>query len=121
MKRFVVEVEVLGRRQTRLVPAKDKNTACRNCTTAESKVISCVPYTGQKLNLSNQEELAQGCINISGTYPYETYEYMGLCVRMDAAIEVGEWSPGMYRLYYEDEEAYWNVKNETSEGVTDNE
>lgn len=67
MKKFVVEVEVLGRRQTRLVPAKDKNTACRNCTTAESKVISCVPYTGQKLNLSNQEELTQerlfkGCL-----------------------------------------------------------
>lgn len=67
MKRFVVEVEVLGRRQTRLVPAKDEHTACRNCTTAESKVISCVPYNGQKLNLSSQEEIAQerlsrGCL-----------------------------------------------------------
>lgn len=66
----------------------------------------------------------QGCINISGTYPYESYEYMGLCVRMDAAIEIGEWSPGMYKLYYEDEEAYWKVKEEqeeTEKGVTDNE
>lgn len=67
MKRFVVEVEALGRRQTRLVPAKDEHTARRNCTTAESKVISCVPYTGQKLNLSSQEEIAQerlsrGCL-----------------------------------------------------------
>lgn len=67
MKRFVVEVEVLGRRQTRLVPAKDEHTARRNCTTAESKVISCVPYTGQKLNLSSQEEIAlerlfRGCL-----------------------------------------------------------
>lgn len=52
MKRFVVEVEVLGRRQTRLVPAKDEYTARRNCTTEESTVISCVPYTGQKVNLS---------------------------------------------------------------------
>lgn len=61
----------------------------------------------------------QGCINIGGTYPYETYEYMGLCVRMDAAIEIAEWSPGMYKLYYEDEEAYWKAKEakeETSKG-----
>ena len=38
---------------------------------------------------------------------------------MDAAIEIGEWSPGMYKLYYEDEEAYWKVKEaqeETSKG-----
>lgn len=67
MKRFVVEVEVLGIRQTRLVPAKDEHTACRNCTTAESKVISCVPYIGQKINLSSQGEKAQerlfkGCL-----------------------------------------------------------
>lgn len=38
----------------------------------------------------------QGCIHISGTYPYETTEYMGLCVSMESAIETGEWSPGMY-------------------------
>ena len=57
----------------------------------------------------------QGCINISGTYPHETYEYMGLCVRMDAAIEIAEWSPGMYKLYYEDEEAYWKVKEAQEE------
>lgn len=67
MKRFVVEVEVSGRRQIRLVPAKDENTARRNCTTEESKVISCVPYNGQKLNSSSQEEIAQerlfrGCL-----------------------------------------------------------
>ena len=45
----------------------------------------------------------QGCIHISGTYPYETTEYMGLCVSMESAIETGEWSPGMYKLYYESE------------------
>lgn len=56
MKKFVVEVETLGRRQTRLVPARNENEARRNCTTAESKVISCVPYTGQKVGLSSQEE-----------------------------------------------------------------
>lgn len=38
MKKFVVEVETLGRRQTRLVPARNENEARRNCTTAESKV-----------------------------------------------------------------------------------
>ena len=31
----------------------------------------------------------QGCIHISGTYPYETTEYMGLCVSMESAIETG--------------------------------
>ena len=63
----------------------------------------------------------QGCINISGTYPHETYEYMGLCVRMNAAIEVGEWSPGMYKLYYENEEAYWKEKEKQEKGVEGNE
>ena len=67
MKRFVVEVDVLRRRQTRLVPAKDEHTARRNCTTAESTVISCMPYTGQKINVSSQEEVTQerltrGCL-----------------------------------------------------------
>lgn len=66
MKKFVVEVETLGRRQTRLVPARNENEARRNCTTAESKVISCVPYTGQKVGLSSQEEtierLFRGCL-----------------------------------------------------------
>lgn len=63
----------------------------------------------------------QGCINISGTYPHETYEYMGLCVRMDAAIGVGEWSPGMYKLYYENEEDYWKEKEKQEKGVEGNE
>ena len=67
MKKFVVEVETLGGRQTRLVPARNENEASRNCTTAESKVISCVPYTGQKVGLSSQEEITQerlfrGCL-----------------------------------------------------------
>lgn len=90
----------------------------------ESGTIEVEQYAWGTITVTDETGVTreyQGCINISGTYPYETYEYMGLCVRMDAAIEVAEWSPGMYRLYYEDEETYWNVKNETSEGVTDNE
>ena len=66
MKKYVVEVETLGGRQTRLVPARNENEASRNCTTAESKVISCVPYTGQKVGLSSQEEITEslfrGCL-----------------------------------------------------------
>ena len=65
MKKFVVEVETLGGRQTRLVPARNENEASRNCTTAESKVISCVPYTGQKVGLSQEEiteRLFRGCL-----------------------------------------------------------
>lgn len=62
----------------------------------------------------------QGCIHISGSYPYATYEFMGLCVNMDAAINIGEWSPGMYKLYYENEEEYWKQK-EAEKEKTDNE
>jgi hypothetical protein len=61
----------------------------------------------------------QGCIHISGTYPYETTEYMGLCVSMESAIETGEWSPGMYKLYYESEGKYWEAKNNEKESKTD--
>ena len=61
----------------------------------------------------------QGCIHISGTYPYETTEYMGLCVSMDSAIVTGEWSPGMYKLYYESEGRYWEAKNDEKENKTD--
>lgn len=61
----------------------------------------------------------QGCIHISGTYPYETTEYMGLCVSMDSAIVTGEWSPGMYKLYYENEGRYWEAKNDEKENKTD--
>ena len=61
----------------------------------------------------------QGCIHISGTYPYETTEYMGLCVSMESAIETGEWSPGMYKLYYESEGKYWEAKTNEKESKTD--
>lgn len=54
----------------------------------------------------------QGCIHISGTYPYETQEFMGLCISMDRSINIGSWSQGMYKLYYEDREAYWEKKKE---------
>ena len=66
----------------------------------------------------------QGCIRIDGTYPYETYEFMGLCVSMDNAITIGEWSPGLYKLYYENEEAYWKMieeKKQTEKEKTQNE
>ena len=66
MKKFVVEVETLGGRQTRLVPARNEQQANRNCNTAESKVISCGQYTGQKVGLSSQEEITErlfrGCL-----------------------------------------------------------
>ena len=55
----------------------------------------------------------------SGTYPYETTEYMGLCVSMESAIETGEWSPGMYKLYYESEGKYWEAKSNEKESKTD--
>lgn len=61
----------------------------------------------------------QGCIHISGTYPYETTEYMGLCVSMESAIETGEWSPGMYKLYYESEGKYWEAKSNEKGSKTD--
>lgn len=60
MKKFVVEVETAGRRQTRLVPAKDEATARWNCTTDKSKVVSCVPYTGQKIEVSRQNDDKEG-------------------------------------------------------------
>lgn len=67
MKKFVVEVMTNGKVQTRLVPAKNEATARRNCNTKESSVLSCVPYTGQKINVSSQEEVTQerltrGCL-----------------------------------------------------------
>lgn len=66
MKKFVVEVETLGKKQTRLVPAKNEYTASNNCTTTETKVISCTPYTGQRVNIDSQEEttekLFRGCL-----------------------------------------------------------
>lgn len=68
MKRFVVVTETLGGKQTRLVPAKNEVEARRNCTTDNSKVISCVPYTGQKVKVSGQydgskeERFLQSCM-----------------------------------------------------------
>lgn len=59
MKKFVVEVMTRGKVQTRLVPAKNEAEARRNCYNEESSVISCVPYTGQKIEVSTQEELTR--------------------------------------------------------------
>ncbi len=44
---------------------------------------------------------------------------MGLCVSMESAIETGEWSPGMYKLYYESEGKYWEAKSNEKESKTD--
>ncbi len=52
----------------------------------------------------------QGNIHISGTYQYETAEYMGLCVSIEEGIETGTWKQGMYKLYYEDRDKYWEQK-----------
>lgn len=52
----------------------------------------------------------QGNIHISGTYQYETAEYMGLCVSIEEGIETGTWKPGMYKMYYEDRDKYWEQK-----------
>lgn len=57
MKKFVVEVMTHGKVQTRLVPAKSEAEARRNCYNEESSIISCIPYTGQKIKVSAQEEL----------------------------------------------------------------
>lgn len=68
MKKFVVEVMTRGKIQTRLVPAKNEAEARRNCNSKESSVISCMPYTGQKIKVSAQEDLAseeklyKGCL-----------------------------------------------------------
>lgn len=59
MKRFVVEVMTHGKVKTRLVPAKSESEARRNCCTKESSVISCVPYTGQKIKVSAQEDITR--------------------------------------------------------------
>ena len=44
---------------------------------------------------------------------------MGLGVSMERAIETGEWSPGMYKRYYESEGKYWEAKNNEKESKTD--
>ena len=67
MKKFVVEVETAGRRQTRLVPAKDEAAARRNCTTDKSKVVSCVPHAGQKVEVSRQFDGGEGERLMSGS------------------------------------------------------
>lgn len=59
MKKFVVEVMAHGKVQTRLVPARTESEARRNCCTKESSVISCVPYTGQKIKVSAQEDFTR--------------------------------------------------------------
>ncbi len=67
MKKFVVDVMTRGKVQTRLVPARNEAEARRNCHNEESSVISCVPYTGQKIEVSAQdltreERLFKGCL-----------------------------------------------------------
>ncbi len=65
MKKFVVEVEVNGRRSVRLIPARNEHTAVRYCSSDSSKVISCRAYTGQKIPSRYDisiEQLFNGCI-----------------------------------------------------------
>ena len=52
MKKWVVEIEKEnGRRETRLVPARNKCTAISNCKHENEEIISCVPYTGQNVKV----------------------------------------------------------------------
>lgn len=57
MKKWVVEIEKEnGRRETRLVPARNKCTAISNCKHENEEIISCVPYTGQNVKASRQRD-----------------------------------------------------------------
>lgn len=70
MKKWVVEIEKEnGRRETRLVPARNKCTAISNCKHENEEIISCVPYTGQNVKVSRQrDEEEYGYRNIRSLY-----------------------------------------------------
>ncbi len=55
MKKWVVVVErESGRVETRLVPAKSKWDAEKNCKNTGDKIVICEPYRGQDLRVSSQ-------------------------------------------------------------------
>lgn len=57
MKKWIVVVEKKsGRKEKRLVPARNKSTAQSNCERNGGKVLSCVPYAGQKVEVSGQHD-----------------------------------------------------------------
>lgn len=57
MKKWVVTVKNnVGRKETRLIPARNRHTALSNSVHPGDTVISCEAYTGQKLQISSQED-----------------------------------------------------------------
>ena len=76
MKKWVVEIEKEnGRRETRLVPARNKCTAISNCKHENEQIISCVPYTGQNVKVSRQrdeEEYGYGGYTFGHGFGYGT-------------------------------------------------
>ena len=76
MKKWVVEIEKEnGRRETRLVPARNKCTAISNCKHENEEIISCVPYTGQNVKVSRQrdeEEYGYGGYTFGHGFGYGT-------------------------------------------------
>lgn len=61
-RKFVVEVERHGHRSQRLVPARDAHTAAQNCAAEGTVVLSCVPYTGQRIDDDHQDSIIRGCL-----------------------------------------------------------
>lgn len=72
MKKWVVEIEKeSGRVETRLVPARNKCTAISNCKNEGDTVLSCVPYTGQNVKVTDglvetTDELVETMADILG-------------------------------------------------------
>lgn len=124
-KRLAVVVAIAALVLLTVVMLKDTGKAEKEVTavepdsgeiTVEQNQWGTITVTDRETGITREY---QGCIHISGSYPYATYEYMGLCVSMDAAIEIAEWSPGMYKLYYENEEEYWKMKEEQQQEETE--
>ena len=56
MKKWVVKIEKKnGRKETRIVPARNKCTAVSNCKNTGDTIVSCEPYIGQNVQPSNQQ------------------------------------------------------------------
>lgn len=57
MKKWVVTVKNnIGRKETRLVPARNRHTALSNSLHTGDALISCEAYTGQKLQITSQDD-----------------------------------------------------------------
>lgn len=57
MKKWVVTVKNnVGRKETRLVPARNRHTAVSNSLHPGDTLISCEAYAGQKLQITSQDD-----------------------------------------------------------------